>query len=133
MGSSIAWNKNSSGFYYIKFDEPHAGTEATAVAENPKILFHEIGTEQSKDVLIWQNPDQKNWIYFIQTSEDGKYLIITVNEGSSIETKIFYKELSNPASQIKRLLSNLKAGHTYLGNEDNIFYFIQIITPRTAE
>jgi len=123
LGSSIAWNKNSSGFYYIKFDTPQAGMEATAAAENPQIFFHEIGTGQNEDVLIWHNPDQKNWIYFIQTSEDGKYLIITVNEGSSTETKIFYKELSSPESQIKQLLKNVNAGYTYLGSEDNIFYF----------
>jgi len=123
LSSSIAWNKNSTGFYYIKFDKPLEGHEATAAAENPKIFFHEIGTEQNKDISVWQNPHKKDWIYFIQSSEDGKYLIITVNEGSSIETKIFYKELSNPTSQIKQLLTNSTAGHTFLGSEENTFYF----------
>ena len=57
--SGASWAKDSSGFYYSRYDEPQGEDELKAVNYFHKLYFHKLGTPQSEDVLVYERPDHK--------------------------------------------------------------------------
>ena len=60
--SGMEWSHDSKGFFYSKFDEPKDETSdkagsGTQKLEGAKLMYHRVGTPQSKDVLIYKNDD----------------------------------------------------------------------------
>lgn len=81
--SSVSWLKDASGFFYSRYDEPNESTKLQSVNYFQKLYFHKLGTPQSDDVLVYERPDEKEWQFEGTVSEDGKFLIITVTQGTS--------------------------------------------------
>mgnify|MGYP006242002231 FL=1 len=58
--SGASWENDDSGFYYRRYEEPD-GELLKELNESPKLMFHKIGTNQSEDILIYDNPDNPRW------------------------------------------------------------------------
>jgi prolyl oligopeptidase len=121
--SGADWAKDSSGFYYGRYDEPQDQNKLKAVNEFQKIYFHKIGTPQSQDVLVYDRPDQPKWGFQAEVSEDGHYLIITVSQGTDERNRLFYRDLSAADSKVVELISELEASYLFIGNEGPVFWF----------
>jgi len=75
--SGISWTLDGSGFFYSRYDEPkEAKLETTNYYQ--KLYFHRLGTPQAEDRLIYDRPDQKEWLFEGKVTDDGRYLIIYV-------------------------------------------------------
>ena len=72
-----------------RYDEPQEGEEFTGVNYYQKLYFHRIGDDQSKDTLIYERPDEKQWGFDGHVTEDAKFLIITVWRGSEPKNQVF--------------------------------------------
>lgn len=121
--SSVSWLKDASGFFYSRYDEPNESTKLQSVNYFQKLYFHKLGTSQSDDVLVYERPDEKEWQFEGTVSEDGKFLIITVTQGTSPNTRVFYKELSNGNGKVTELLNKYDASYEFLGNDGATFWF----------
>ncbi len=121
--SSASWSKDSKGFFYSRYPEPNEKTKLEEVNFNQKLYYHRIGTSQDEDILVYERPDQKRWGFSGYVTEDGKYLIITVSQGTDPRNLIFYKDLSQPHSKVVELISEFENDYIFLGNDDTIFYF----------
>ncbi len=51
--SGMSWAKDSSGFYYSRYDAPKEGTALTQKNEFQKLYFHRIGKPQEEDALVY--------------------------------------------------------------------------------
>lgn len=98
--ASIAWKLDDSGFYYTRY--PKKG-EVPAGQENYNrhIFYHQLGSDPAKDPLIFgegRNPE--DWPD-VQMSNDGRWLLITVEEGWT-KTELYLQDLSarTPAVRI---------------------------------
>jgi prolyl oligopeptidase len=80
--STAAWTPDSKGFFYSRYDEPKAGTALTGANYFQKLYYHRIGTPQSADTLIAENPADKNWGYGARATDDGRWVVITVSNNS---------------------------------------------------
>ena len=58
--SGASWENDDSGFFYRRYEEPD-GELLKELNESPKLMFHKIGTNQSEDELIYENPDNPRW------------------------------------------------------------------------
>jgi prolyl oligopeptidase len=83
---SIAWVKDGSGFFYTRFPEPKQGEAFQAVAENQTVYFHEIGTPQAQDRLVYATPDQPTLVHTLDITADGHYLAIASTPVSATNT-----------------------------------------------
>ena len=52
--SGASWLKDGSGFFYSRFDAPKEGEALTAVNKFQKVYFHELGTPQDADTLVFE-------------------------------------------------------------------------------
>lgn len=121
--SGAAWTKDGSGFFYSRYDEPNAKTKLEDVNYFQKLYFHRLGTPQSADVLVYERPDQKEWGFGGDVSEDGRYLLISIWQGTDPRNRFFYKDLTNPEAEVVELLPDLEAAYNFIGNDGAVFYF----------
>ena len=120
--SSVSWTKDASGFFYSRYEEPKADSlKQTNYFQ--KVYFHKIGTSQTDDVLVYERPDQKDWLFGGSVTEDGKFLIITIFQGTDTRNRIYYKEIGPKDSAVVKLLDDFDAAYSYVGNDGNRFWF----------
>ena len=123
--SGAAWKKDGSGFYYSRYDAPKDQGEAfKAVNKNQKVYFHRIGTAQDKDELVYERPDQPDWGFGADVTDDGRWLLIFQSEGTNRENRIFLKDLSNPNGKIEPFLDKFDASYHIVGNDGATFYVV---------
>ena len=122
--SQAEWDKDDRGFYYSRYDAPTESDLLKKTNYYQKLYYHQLGTDQANDVLVYERPDQKEWSFYGQVTEDGKYLVITVGIGTHEEVSIFYKDLSKPDSPMIELLTGFDAEYGLVANNGTLFYFL---------
>ena len=120
--TEVAWKKDSSGFFYGRFDKPLDTGKLADVNYYQKLYFHKIGTAQKLDQLVYQRPDQKEWGFDPKVSDDGDYLVITVQQGTDNRTRLYYRDLKKKNSPVVKLLDSYDAEYTYMASQGPIFW-----------
>lgn len=120
--SNISWTLDGKGFYYSRYDEPKEENKLAASNYFQKLYYHRVGTPQSKDELVYERPDEKEWNFDGSITEDGHYLIIIVWTGSP-KNRVYYKDLRAKDSEVVKLIDELEAAYIFLGNDGPVFYF----------
>ena len=123
--SGAAWLKDGSGFFYSRYDTPQDGETLTGVNRNQKLYFHAVGTPQDADRLVYERPDQPDWGFNADVTDDGRYLLITQWEGTEPKNRVFVQDLSQGAeAPVMPFLDAFDAEYTVLGNDGPIFYVL---------
>ena len=89
--SGAAWKND--GFYYSRYDEPAKGKELSGKNEFHKVYYHKLGTPQSADKLVYSDAKFPLRYYGAETTEDEKFLIISVSQGTD-GTELYCQDLS---------------------------------------
>jgi prolyl oligopeptidase len=121
--SATAWTRDGKGFFYSRYDEPKEATKLADVNYFQKLYYHQVGTLQSADTLVYDRPDQKEWGFGAKVSDDGRYLVITATKGTAHKYRIFYKDLSRPGAPVLPLIDNFEAAYEFIDNDGPLFYF----------
>src|SRR5437660_8073698 len=121
--SGASWKKDGSGFFYSRYDKPDEKNKLRSQVYNHKLFFHQLGTPQSQDKLIYERPDQKEWLFNAEVTDDGHYLIITVQRGTDPKNRILYKNIADPNSKVVELLDKADAKYAFLDNDGPVFAF----------
>lgn len=121
--TQLAWTKDNRGFFYSRFDEPKPGQEFQSLNLNQKVYYHRLGTPQHDDVLVYARPDQPEWGFIPEVTEDGRYLILTIYKGTDDKYRVYYKDLAEPYGLPVPLIDHFENEYTFLGNDGPIFYF----------
>jgi prolyl oligopeptidase len=121
--SNASWKKDGSGFFYSRYDKPDEKNKLRSQVYNHKLFFHQLGTPQSHDKLIYERPDQKEWLFNAEVTDDGRYLVITVQRGTDPKNRIFYKNLVDTNSKVVELLDKADAEYNFIDNEGPVFVF----------
>ena len=75
--SILSWQGN--GFYYSRYPKPE-GSALAAKNENHQVWYHEVGTAQSADKLIHEDPANPQRFHYLQVTEDEKFAILIVSD-----------------------------------------------------
>ena len=120
--SGASWTRDGKGFFYSRYDEPKGDT-LKSINYFQKVYFHKLGTPQTEDVLVYERPDQKDWLFGGTVTEDGNYLIITVFQGTDVKNRVFYKDLKAKDAPVVKLLDDFDAAYGFVANEGSRFWF----------
>jgi prolyl oligopeptidase len=119
-----SWTHDNKGFFYSRFPEPKPGEKFQGLPLNQKLYYHRLGTPQSEDVLVYHRPDQPKWGVNGSVTEDGRYLIISISDGTtSRKSRIAYRDLQEPYGLATLLIDNFDAVSSFVHNEGPVFYF----------
>jgi prolyl oligopeptidase len=119
--SGADWSKDSKGFYYGRFAEPEEGDEYTAKNTDKKIYYHRIGEPQENDTLVYERPDQPLWGLNAGVTEDGRYLVFYVSQGTDTKNGLFYQSLTEPDAEVVELFADFDASYSYVTNLGETF------------
>jgi oligopeptidase B len=85
----ITWTKDDKAFYYIKNNER---------VKSYRLMKHVLGTESSKDLTIYEELDDQNFI-FNHISSSRKYLLLNIKNYNHSETR--YLDLEDSSATLK--------------------------------
>ena len=118
--SGASWENDDSGFFYQKYDEPQ-GELLKEVNESPKLMFHKIGTDQSEDYVVYENPDQPRWSWGINVIDDTNIKILSISEGTDERNRLYIQ--LNTGEKFIPLIDELIGAYSFIDSKDGILWF----------
>ena len=118
--SGISW-KGNDGFYYSSYDKPE-GSELSAKTDQHKLYYHELGTAQSDDQLIFGGTEEEKHRYVGgYVTEDDHFLVVSAANSTSGNT-LYIKDLSDPDADLVLVDGNMDYDTSVLTSRDNMLY-----------
>ncbi len=118
--SGLSW-KGNEGFYYSSYDRPE-GSDLSAKTDHHKLYYHRLGTKQSDDILVFGADKIRRYVGGSVT-EDGRYLVITASV-STTGNELYIKDLNDPDSSIRTVVSNFNNDHYVIYNEGSRLFIV---------
>jgi len=117
---SPAWLPDESGFYYSKY--PHSDSEGhIATTDGQQLWFHKIGTDQTEDTLVWSDPEHPDRFYSASVTQNGGWLVVSVNEGTSSNNALLVK--GPDEKELHWFVTNFIASFELIGGIENTLWF----------
>jgi len=125
--SVIAWTKDSKGFFYGRFPEPPQGKALEAPLLDHHIHYHRVETAQEQDRLIYWRRDLPRYFVDASVTEDGRYLIVTLENGTDPRNRLLYADLGDPLqpdlnAPVEAIVDEDVAELTVLGNVGPVLF-----------
>ena len=117
----IVWAPDNSGFYY----NGHLPTDDLTSAEknkHNKLFWHQLGTSQTDDPIIFERIDQPEWNLPPTTSSDGAYLLSHIWHGAVNRNRVYYRPITETGPLLP-LIEGADADFRYICNQGKLFYF----------
>ncbi len=121
--SWVAWTRDGSGFYYSRYAEPQPGQSLEAANYYNKLYFHRLGQAQADDRLVYERPDQKKHSFYPIVTRDGRYLLISINEGTDPKNAVLYVDLRRPEAKPTELVPTLSHEYSFIGSRGDKLWF----------
>jgi len=124
--SSISWTKDGGGFFYARFPEPPPGKALEAELKDHQVYYHRVGTSQAQDRRTYWRPELPRYFVGAGVTDDGRYLILTLHNGTDPRNRLFYADLGDPLkpnvdAPIVTILDEDLAELSVLGNAGSEF------------
>jgi len=125
--SGFAWTKDSKGFFYSRYPEPPAGKVLEAALSGQALYYHRVGTPQAEDRLIYERKDLPAWFIGGDVTEDGRYLLVTMSQGSDNKNRLYVADLEKPqqpnvSASVKPVIETDDAEYAPIGNAGSVLY-----------
>ena len=118
-----SWTKDGKGFFYSAFPKPNTDTALRDENYFHKLYYHQLGTPVSDDILIYERPDNKEYFVYGGVTDDGRYLIISVGQGTRPQNMVYYKDLQAKDGKILPIIDHLDNDYSFIDNIGTTFYF----------
>src|SRR5438874_8715885 len=90
--SGASWTRDGQGFFYSRYPEV-ADKALTSVNRFQKVYYHRLGSDQTQDVLVYERPDQPDWGFNAEVTDDGRYVVLNVWLGTDRRNRVHYLDL----------------------------------------
>jgi prolyl oligopeptidase len=122
--TSLTWTPDNTGLYYQRFPVP--GTVPPG-DENyfGKVYYHYLGDPEEKDTLILKRPTEREVAFGTDITRDGRYLVITANQGATTKTEVYVLDRYAPGSMPVLLPFTRGFGDAwdFVGDDAGRFFF----------
>lgn len=112
--TGIAW-KGNEGFYYSSYDKPK-GSELSAQTQYHKLYYHQLGTPQSSDKLIYGGEKTPRRYIGAGLTEDERFLIISA-ANSTTGNELLAQDLKDPKGKLVTIVGDFEHTHNVVDNE----------------
>lgn len=132
--SRPSWTHDGAGFFYSRYPEPGPDRSLLEANRGQRIHYHRLGTGQGSDRLIHERPDEPEWGFQADVTEDGRFVVVHVWHGSATENRLYYIDLVDPLepaldSPLIPLMDQGDAAYVFVGNMARRFF---VLTDRDA-
>jgi len=120
--SGISW-KNNEGFFYSSYDKPEEGSALSGLNMNHKLFYHQLGTPQSSDELVFGGEQTPRRYVSSTVTDDQNFLAITAALGTTGK-ELYIKDLRQPNNEIMPVVENFENNHSVVHSEGNTLYIL---------
>jgi prolyl oligopeptidase len=114
--SGVSWN-GEDGFYYSAYSKPDSASRLSGKNEYHKVFYHQLGTPQVEDQLIYEDTKNPLRYHGVGLSEDKRFLFLTISEGTS-GSEVWLRDLKQPAQKsFKMLIPGFKTEPDVIDND----------------
>lgn len=118
--TDAAWLPDNTGFFYARYPAPEEMPDAPPSTHH-RVYFHHLGTPQTADDLVYTRPDAPNLGFHPHVTDDGRYLILHVWDGTDARNRLYYRDLQSDGG-FMRLIDVMEAKYQFIANDGPIFY-----------
>ncbi len=118
--SGATWLPDSSGFFYQRYPQPAGEGALLDANEGAALYLHHLNTAQNGDPLIYQQPDEPQWMFHTQLSDDDRYLFLYIRRSTEAKNLLYYRKLDE--LELKPLINSWDAEYRVIGNDGDIIY-----------
>lgn len=111
--SGLAW-KGNDGFYYSSYDKPK-GSELSSMTQHHKLYYHQLGTPQSEDKLIFGGSGQERRYVWAGLTEDERFLVISAAVSTS-GNELYFMDLAKDNPELITVVSGFDSEQYVLEN-----------------
>jgi len=118
----VAWTADSKSVYYARF--PLKAADHGDDSKQREVFWHKLGTDVASDPLVFKVTDHPTRNPYVQISDDGRYVIFWLYDGSQ-STGIYYRKLGRdgaPVGETVRLIDTFDANYEFIAEIDDVFY-----------
>jgi prolyl oligopeptidase len=121
----VSWARDNSGVYYSRYPlKPGDDVDVAQRGDDegrPDIYFHRLDQPQSSDKLVFKVTDHPTRVPAGQVTEDGRYLLINLQEGFE-NNGMLVQDLRKPGAAAKPLFTAWDALYSVIGSKGDEFY-----------
>ena len=118
--SGLAW-RGEAGFYYSRYDSPE-GNELTAKTDHHRLYFHELGTAQTDDAVIFGDGEGEKYRYVSgYVTEDQQFLVIYASNTTS-GNRLFIKDLKVPGAELVVVANDEISDISIVFSQDGVLF-----------
>ena len=127
LSDKIEWIKFSGlsfygdGFFYSRYPEPSDDDALSGRNQNQKVYFHEIGTDQSEDEVIYQDAANPNRGFGVGVTEDEKFMTLFVWESTS-GNALYFKDLTKKNAEFVPIYDKIEKDFNLVEHLDGKLY-----------
>ena len=118
--SGLSW-KGNEGIFYSSYEKPK-GSELSAKTDEHKLYFHQLGTAQKTDLVIFGDKVKRRYVGG-SVSEDDRYLFISAANSTS-GNELYLKDLNAPNSKIIPIVGNFDFDVDVIDNLGSKLYIL---------
>jgi prolyl oligopeptidase len=124
--ASAAWTHDDAGFFYGRYPEPPAGAAYDAPNRNMELRYHRLGADAADDEVVFATPDQPEWGYEPEVTDDGRLLVISVWRGTDPTNRVYVADLADgvEAAHVRPLLDAADARYELIAGVDGSLYLL---------
>ncbi len=118
----VAWTQDSRALYYSRYPQRADGSGDDS--KQMSVYRHVLGTPQSADTQVYRITDHPTRYPYPAISDDGRYLVLHVYDGSQ-STGIYFQKLDAdhlPTGEVVRLFDTFDADYQFVAEIDDVFY-----------
>lgn len=118
----VAWTSDSRALYYARYPLRPDGSGDDS--KQTSVYLHRLGTAQESDTHVFSITDHPTRSPYPGVSDDGRYLIINVYDGS-LSTGFYYARLGAdglPSGEVVRAFDDFDARYDFIAEVDDVFY-----------
>ncbi|MEZ5016662.1 MAG: prolyl oligopeptidase family serine peptidase [Flavipsychrobacter sp.] len=120
--SGVSW-KGNEGFYYSSYDKPKEGSELSGKTQFHKLYYHQLGTPQSSDQLIFGGEQTPRRYIGGYVTEDENFLVISA-ANATYGNELYLKDLSKSNSKIVPIVTGFKNEHDIIYSDNGKLYIL---------
>ncbi|MFN2514943.1 MAG: prolyl oligopeptidase family protein [Pyrinomonadaceae bacterium] len=105
--SGVSWQ--GDGFYYSRYPAPEKSHELTTKNENHQVFYHKVGTPQSEDMLVYEDPAHGQRFHTLGTTDDERFALLTISDRGTGKkgNSLFYRDVSQPGNSFTPIVAKI--------------------------
>ncbi|MEM8484804.1 MAG: prolyl oligopeptidase family serine peptidase [Bacteroidota bacterium] len=120
--SGISW-KGNEGLYYSSYDKPDEGSDLSGKTEFHKLYYHQLGTPQDADALVFGGEATPRRYIFASVTEDNRWLVISAATSTS-GNELYVQDLSVANAPIVPVVENFDSDSYVAHAEGETLYIV---------